>query len=340
MNPGIRTLSLETGTRTLTLWLTMLLASMMLVACGGGTASSVTDITPVAVTCDPNDPGTFSECGSVLVALTDADGDFLNYAVDVMSLKLETANGRIVETLPNSTRMNFTDYVDLTELVSIANVPPAVYVAGTIKLDYSLAEIFVEADGAAKEAVVKDLDGNELTETELKIVLPEQKRLVVSRGRPALLQLDFDLAASHTVDIAPSPAEAESEQFIVAEVLPVDEKDIRVRGPLVSVNEDEMTYTVALRPFRDRDGDFGRFIVHVTETTEFEVNDVAYAGLEGLRALSAAGSATPTVARGTLDVAEREFTASLVLAGSSVPGIDRDAVIGNVIERDGNLLTV
>ncbi|MBT8092621.1 MAG: hypothetical protein KJN77_06260, partial [Gammaproteobacteria bacterium] len=42
----------------------------------------------------------------------------------------------------------------------------------------------------------------------------------------------------------------------------------------------------------------------------------------------------------TLDVAEREFTASLVLAGSSVPGIDRDAVIGNVIERDGNLLTV
>ncbi|MBT8092628.1 MAG: metallophosphoesterase, partial [Gammaproteobacteria bacterium] len=295
---------------------------------------------PASVTCDPNDPGTFSECGSVLVALTDADGDFLNYTVDVVSLTLETANGRVVETLPNATRVNFTDYVDLTELVSIANVPPAIYVAGTIKLNYGDAEIYVEADGAAKEAVVKDLKGNVLTETELKIMLPEQRRLVVTRGRPALLQLDFDLAASHKVDIGPSPADAISEQFIVAEVLPVDEKDIRVRGPLVSVNEDAMTYTVALRPFRDRDGDFGRFVVHVTDTTAFEVDDVAYAGVEGLRALSAAGAKTPTVAKGVLNVAEREFTASLVLAGSSVPGIDRDAVIGNVIKRDGNFLTV
>jgi hypothetical protein len=316
------------------------MASMILAACGGGTSSSVNETPPASVTCDPTDSSTFSECGSVLVALTDADGDFLNYTVDVVSLTLETANGRIIETLPNSTRINFTDYVDLTEMVSIANVPPAIYVAGTIKLDYGDAEIFVEANGEAKEAIVKDLDGNVLAETELKIVLPEQRRLVVTRGRPALLQLDFDLAASHTVDVAPVPAEAVSEQFIVAEVLPVDEKDIRVRGPLVSVDEEAMTYTVALRPFRDRDGDFGRFVVHVTDTTEFEVDDVAYAGLEGLRALSAAGSTTPTVARGTLTVDEREFTASLVLAGSSVPGIDRDAVIGNVIKRDGNFLTV
>jgi hypothetical protein len=41
-----------------------------------------------------------------------------------------------------------------------------------------------------------------------------------------------------------------------------------------------------------------------------------------------------------LNVAEREFTANIVLAGSSVPGIDRDAVAGNVISRDGNFFTV
>jgi hypothetical protein len=41
------------------------------------------------------------------------------------------------------------------------------------------------------------------------------------------LQLDFDLDASHTVDVAPTPAEAVTEQFILAEVFPVDEKDIR-----------------------------------------------------------------------------------------------------------------
>jgi hypothetical protein len=339
MKHAIRALSLETGTRKFTFWFTALLAAVILAGCGGG-ASSVSESPVPSVTCDPNDPDTFSECGSVLVALTDADGDFLNYTVDVVSLKLETANGRIIETLPNSTRVNFTDYVDLTELVSIANVPPAIYVAGTIKLDYSDAEIFVEADGDAKAAVVTDGDGTALQQTELKIVLPEQNRLIVSRGRAALLQLDFDLDASHAVDVSATPALAVSEQFIVAEVMPVDEKVIRVRGPLVSVNENAMTYTVALRPFRDRSGDFGRFVVNVTDATEFEVNDVIYAGLEGLRALDAAGITTPTIASGVLSVPDREFTANLVLAGSSVPGTDRDAVIGNVIKRDGNFLTV
>ena len=80
----------------------------------------------------------------------------------------------------------------------------------------------------------------------------------------------------------PTPANAESEQFIVAEVNPVDEKNIRVRGPLISVSEDAMTYTVGLRPFHDRVGDFGQVDVHVTDETEFEVNGEMFAGLDGL----------------------------------------------------------
>ncbi len=318
----------------------LLTAALILTACGGGAGSTaVTDPMPTAQ-CDPNDPATHSECGTVLVALTDADGDFLNYTVDVLSLELETANGRIVETLPRTTRINFTDYVDLTELVTAATVPPAIYVAGTIRLDYSNAEVFVEAGDASKAAIVRDVDGNVLTQTELRIELSNRERLVVTRGRPALLQLDFDLAASHTVDIVPTPAEAVSEQFILAEVMPVDEKDIRVRGPLVSVSQDEMTYTVAIRPFHDRQGDFGRHTIHVSGETEFEVNEEMYVGLDGLRALEAAGPGTPTVAAGTLSVAAREFTADIVLAGSSVPGIHRDAVVGNVIKREGNFLTI
>ena len=52
-----------------------------------------------------------------------------------------------VETLPRTTRINFTDYVDLTELVTAATIPPATYVSGTIRLDYADAEVFVEAAG-------------------------------------------------------------------------------------------------------------------------------------------------------------------------------------------------
>ncbi|MEL7186709.1 MAG: hypothetical protein AAFN50_09810 [Pseudomonadota bacterium] len=321
-------------------WMALLATLILAAACGGGAGTTET-IPPVQVAeCDPADSSTHAECGTVMIGLTDADGDFLNYTVDVLSLQLETANGRIVETLPRRTRINFTDYVDLTELVTIATVPPATYVSGTIRLDYGGAEVFVEAGDMSKEAVVTDVNGAPLTETELKITLSNRDQLRVTRGRPSLLQLDFDLEASHIVDIVPTPATAASEQFIVAEVTPVDEKDIRVRGPLVSVNEDAMTYTIAIRPFHDRDGDFGRVEVSVTDETEFEVDEEAFMGVEGLRALNAAGEGTPTIAAGTLNVAEREFTANIVLAGSSVPGIDRDAVKGNIIARDGNFLTV
>lgn len=339
MKHAYQDLSGHAGTRTLANWMTMLLASIVLAACGGGAGTTVSQDQNTAA-CDPADASTFAECGTVMVALTDADGDFVNYTVDILSLKLETANGRIVETMPRKTRINFTDYVDLSELVTVATIPPATYVSGTISLDYSDAEVFVEADGLSKEAVVQDADGNALMQTELKIRLSDRDRLLVTRGRPALLQLDFDLDASHTVDVLPTPATAISEQFILAEVAPVDEKDIRVRGPLVEVNVDELTYTVALRPFHDLAGDFGRVTVNVTDETEFEVDEIVYAGVTGLEALNLAGPGTPAVAKGTLNIAERKFVADIVLAGSSVPGIDRDAVVGNVIKRDGMFLTI
>lgn len=340
MNASNSCLPQASGITRFVIWMTMLVTLAILAACGGGAGTADTNPPVANLDCDPSDPTTFAECGTVMIALTDADGDFKNYTVDVLSLTLETANGRIVETLPQKTRINFTDYVDLSELVAVATIPPATYVSGTISLDYTDSEVFVEAGDQSKAAVVTDMDGNVLTQTDLKITLSNRDRLTVVRGRSALLQLDFDLEASHTVDIVPTPATAASEQFIVAEVTPVDQKDIRVRGPLANVNEDEMSYTIAVRPFHDRVGDFGRMKVFVTDETEFEVDEIMYVGIDGLRALSAAGVGTPTVAKGTLTTADRKFTADLVLAGSSVPGADRDAVHGNVIARNGNFLTV
>ena len=317
----------------------LLLVLVALGACGGG-ASTASNPLPQSAACDLADASTFAECGSVLVAFTDADGGFLNYTVDVLSLKLETSDGRIVETLPRKTRINFSDYVDLNELVTVATVPPATYVAGSVRFDYSDAEIFVAVGDGSKGAIVTDLQGEPLAETELRIVLANRDQLTVRRGVPALLQLDFDLDASHEVDISATPVTAKSEPFIVAEIAPLDAKDTRVRGLLVDVSEDGSSYDIALRPFHHRDGDFGAFTVHTTDDTEFEVDGEVFFGAEGLRALAAAGRGTPTLAGGMLNVVNREFTARMVLAGTSVPGIDRDAVVGDVIARDGTRLTV
>ena len=127
----------------------LLIIAALLTACGGG-ASTTSGGPTAGLSCDPDDVTTHDECGTVIVGLTDANGDFLNYSVDVLSIELETANGRVVETLPRATRINFTDYVDLTEIVSARMIPPATYVAGTIRLDYTDAEIHVEADGDRK----------------------------------------------------------------------------------------------------------------------------------------------------------------------------------------------
>ena len=318
----------------------LLFAALLFSACGSSSGGSTQQPVAETATCDPADASTSAACGTVLVGITDADGDFVNYTVDITQLTLETANGRIVEVLPTSTRVNFTDYVDLTELVTAASVPPATYVAGTISLDYSDAEVFVEAGDDSKEAVVSDASGNPLQQVDLKIVLSNRDQLTITRGRAALLQLDFDLDASHEVDITTTPAVATADHFILAEVQPIDEKVIRARGPLLAVNEDEMSYQIAIRPFRDRLTDFGRFTVNVVDDTEMEVDGEMFVGAEGLRALSAAGQGTPTVAKGTLTVADRSFVADRVLAGSSVPGSELDAVIGNIIKRDGNFLTV
>jgi hypothetical protein len=295
--------------------------AFVLSACGGGAGTTTNNTPPVAAECNPSDPATVSECGTVIIGLTDADGDFLSYAVDVLSLELEKRNGAIVEVLPNSTRVDFAQYVDLTEFISVATVPPGDYVAGKIRLDYSNAEVFVEESGSAKATTVVDEKGNALGQTELNIRLAERDHLVVLKGRPALLTLDFDLDASHIVDTEPMPAIATAEPFIVAEIDPVDTKDIRVRGRLIEANVEDMYYTVALRPFHDAAHDFGRMKVNVTNRTDFEVNEQAFVGAEGLRALAAAGQGTLTVAKGTLNVAEREFTADFVLAGTSVPGM-------------------
>ncbi|MEM1262635.1 MAG: hypothetical protein AAGH76_09575, partial [Pseudomonadota bacterium] len=121
---------------------------------------------------------------------------------------------------------------------------------------------------------------------------------------------------------------------------PVDEKDVRVRGPLVDVNTAESTYDVQLRPFFRRDGDFGVVSVNVTDDTVYEIDGEAFLGTTGLDAMALLASGAPTRAIGTLDVDARSFTATEVLAGSSVPGSTADAVRGHVTSRNGNTFTV
>ncbi|HJP38296.1 MAG: metallophosphoesterase [Gammaproteobacteria bacterium] len=278
--------------------------------------------------------------GEVMVTMTDAEGDFSTYTVDVSSITLQKDDGSIVETLPNSVQLDFTRYVDMTELITAAQVPNGSYIGGSITLDYSNADVQVEVAGEAVPATVTDEAGSPLTLYTLDLRLEDQRRLVVAPGRPALLSVDFDLAASHVVETSTSVPTVTAAPFLMADIEPVDEKVLRVRGLLIEVNIDESYYTVRLRPWHRPDGNFGRARVNVTHSTELEVNGESYLGIDGLRAMGALGGSIPTVAHGTLDVANREYTAERVLAGDSVPGDRFDAVFGSVTARVDNTLIV
>lgn len=156
---------------------------LTLAGCGGSGGSSGTALNPSAAGCDPSNPATAAECGSVLIAVTDAEGDFTSYAVDVLSIALERANGSWVETLPVSTRVDFAQLTELSELLSAATLAPGDIVGGRIRLDYSNAEIYVEAGGQIVPAEIVDANGQALTTVDVDIRLADRDRLVVTRGR-------------------------------------------------------------------------------------------------------------------------------------------------------------
>ncbi len=306
---------------------------LFLSACGGGGSSSPTSgIGPPTTQC--------VDCGTTIVAITDADGDFLSYSVDVTSLKLKKANGTLVETLPATTRIDFARLVDLTELFTAATIPSGEYVAATLRLDYSNADISVEQSGAPVAARTVDASGNALGAVDVTVTLDNRHHLRVAPGRPALFTLDFNLAATNAVDLTTTPATVTVTPALVASLDLVDQKDIRVRGPLVSVDKTAGTYIVDLRPFHMRAQRFGEVTVRTDASTTFEVNGTNYTGSAGLDALAAAGAGTVTAAFGTLTTATREFDAASVFAGTSVPGAGVDTVIGEVIARTGDILTV
>lgn len=311
--------------------------ALALAACGGGSGQSSLasgGSAPTGQACDA------STCGTAFVSLMDADGDFESYTVDVVSLTLTKADGSVVETLAVKPRVDFADLVDLKEFLTAATVPNGSYVQGTVRLDYTNADIVVDVGGVPTHAVAVDANGQPLTTVDLDIRLDNRKQLTIAPGRPALLELDFDLLASNTVDLTKTPAQVMVQPFIVASVDVADSREALVRGPLVSVDTVAGDYHADLRPFHLATGRLGDVTVHTTANTEFEIDGTPYTGSAGIMALAALSAGSPTAAYGTLDTAQRRFTATRVHAGTSVAGAQFDAIQGNVIARSGDRLTV
>jgi hypothetical protein len=304
----------------------------LLVACGGGS--------PVAGGGTGGMGSCGTDCGAALITVQDAAADFQSYTVDVVSLKLRKASGAVVETVPATTRVDFAQLVSLSELISAGQIPSGDYVAATVTLDYSRASITAD-DGSGGSLALTPVDtkGNALTGAiDLNVQLDNRNHLIITPARTARLAFDFNLAVSNIVDL--TTATVQVAPMIQASVVPPADLNIRVRGSLVSTDTAASTYTVNVHPFHLNNGDVGQVTVHTTDTTSYEIDGAPYSGTAGLAHMAKLAAGTVTAAFGTLPTSDHIFTASRVLAGSSVASASSDLLHGDVMARSGNTLTV
>ena len=306
-------------------------------ACGGGDGGMSGNSAP------PAGASSCQDCGTALMTITDAPGDFLSYAVDITSVQLRKADGTQVQTLPATARIDFAQLVDLDEVISAGQIPPGEYVAATLGVDYSSASIVVEdSTGTAVNVSAVDAGGQPLTQMQMTVQLDNRNHLRITPRRVSRLAFDLDLQASNTVDLNAHTVTVSP--FILASVTPPDDRDTRLRGVLGSVDLAAATYAVDVRPFHEKSRDnarsSGEVLVHTTPTTAFEINGQVYAGAAGLTQLAGLAEKPLTLTLGTIDRAEHTFTALRVLAGSSIDDAGRDGLSGVVLARSGNSLTV
>ncbi|MEQ9451795.1 MAG: DUF4382 domain-containing protein [Pseudomonadales bacterium] len=312
----------------------LLVALLTLAGCGGGGGSSAAA---------PNPNGTTSESGQLMIGLTDAEGDFLIYDVTVSSLTLERQNGDVVDALPLATRVDFAELTEVTEFLNIATVPAGNYHTVNVQLDFSDANIVVEdVNGVGVVAQALDAAGNALDVVDLELKLTTSDVINIRPGAPQAFSLDFDLAASNSVDMSANPPVVTVEPFLLATPELETDREHRVRGIVRDVDQTEQLINLAVRPFRHRQGSFGSLDVHVDENTEYEVDGVGLIGADGLAALAALDANAPLQALGQVSATEGErmFTATTVVAGSSVPWADADVLRGVVVGRTDDVLTV
>jgi Domain of unknown function (DUF4382) len=332
--------------------------ALLLTGCSGGSGSGG----------GSNSSAPTSQTGMAMVTLTDDPGDFLSYEVTVESLQLTRSDGTVVETVPNATQVDFAQLVNISEIISAEQIPSGSYTAVTLTLNYVATSTTPAANIVVDNGTMSGVtvpggqivkfgsappDGTQVKTLAMTLQLPSGSPLVITPGTIANLALDFNLTATNMAVNYPgltpvtSWSSANSSNLAVevspvlqASLTPDTTKQIRVRGPLASVNPTNDSYTIDVRSFFDNSGSQGTFTVNVTTTgstpTTFLINGTSYTGSAGLTALGALVSTTPptlTVAYGSFDISTHTFTASEVLAGSSVAGGNLDSVEGTVIAR-------
>jgi hypothetical protein len=295
---------------------------------------------------------------------TPSTDTFLAYRVGLSSVQLTTSSGKSgLQILPSSTTVDFAQLTGVSEVLGAAAVAKGTYTTALITLDYSSAQIVYD-DGSLNGVALTPVaaNGKALGQIQLTVTLDPADSFRVSAKGASQLAMDFSLAASNVVDLGNKTVTVTP--MIAASALPIDSKQVRIRGPIAGVSATAASTTtngsfvMGVMPFNGTVSGAGQLTIVTSDTTNYEINGSTSTGSAGQSQLAALGSGALSTAYGTLTSADNttttttdgttnttstvdvSFTAAVVLAGTSVQGGGLDRVSGIVSGRSGNTLAV
>ena len=244
---------------------------------------------------------TIAACnGSTVVTLTatPSSDPFITYRVGVASIQLQTSSGKpSTMILPAETTVDFTKVTNLSELLGAPTVPKGTYGGAEITLDYSAAQIIYDdgsLDGVALTPV--DASGKALALARVTVTVDPSDPLRSAAKQASRLSLSFNLAASNLINL--SNATVTVTPLISASMQPIDAKQVRLNGPLLSANNS--TLATGVMPFDSTTAALGSISTDPSDTTTYEINGFVFTGAAGQAQIAALPANTVMTVFGTL----------------------------------------
>ena len=251
----------------------------------------------------------------VTLTATPSSDRFVAYRVGVASIQLMTSSGKpSTVILPAETTVDFTKVIDWSEVLGAPVVPKGTYAGAEITLDYSTAQIIYDdgsLDGVALAPV--DQSGKALGLARVIVSVDPSDPLRSAAKQSARLSFNFNLAASNLIDL--SKGTVTITPLISASMQPIDAKQVRLNGPLVSANNSVLR--TGVMPFDSTTAAAGNLSIEPSDTTTYEINGFVFAGSAGQAQIVAQPTNTVMTVFGTLTVTN---SASILPAATTPTG--------------------
>jgi len=242
--------------------------------------------------------------GNAVVTLTSTPSSdtFLAYRVGLVSVQLRTSSGSSsVNVLPAGTTVDLARLVNLSEVIGSASGKTGTFKQAVVTLDYSSAQIIY--DNGTPEGVQltpMGAGGQALGRVTLTLLLDPSNELSIAAKSTTRLSLNFNLAASNVVNLSAKTVSVMP--MMAASSLPIDDKTVRIRGPIGTVNTTatDTWYSTGITPFDFGTSEGGSLRVTPTTGTSYEINGTPVSGTTGLTQLASLSAGTMVEAFGTM----------------------------------------